>query len=329
MSRTYNWAIIGCGRIAEKFAADLALLPNARLYAAASRSLDKAQAFATKLGFDKAFGSYEAMVADPDVDIVYVATPHAFHREHTVLSLDHHKAVLCEKAFAINAHEAQAMIACARRNDTFLMEAFWTRFQPSYQYAMQIVESAALGPLKLVRSDFAFRANADPAKRLYNVDLGGGSLLDIGIYPVFMALTALGKPDRIQTMAAFSPTGSEESIVMSFEYPQGRMASLISSFASSSPTEAEYWFERGYVRLNRKFNTPTSVTIQEDGKPEATVTFAQGAGSGYELEAAHVMACLDAGRKESPLLPLSFSLQMMDLLDRIRHSAGIVYPRSD
>jgi len=329
MSRTYNWAILGCGRIAEKFAADLALLPNARLYAAGSRSLDKAQAFAAKMGFEKPYGSYEAMVADPEVDIVYVATPHAFHRAHTMLSLDHRKAVLCEKAFAINAHEASQMIECAHRNDTFLMEAFWTRFQPSYQHAMQVVGSGMLGALKLVRSDFAFRANADPARRLYNVDLGGGSLLDIGIYPVFMALTALGKPDRIQTMAAFSPTGSEESIVMSFAYPDGRMASLISSFASSSPTEAEYWFEHGYVRLNRKFNTPTSVTIQEDGKAETTITFPRGAGSGYELEAAHVMECLDAGRKESQLLPLSSSLELMELLDRIRLSAGIVYPLSD
>jgi len=329
MSRTYNWAILGCGRIAEKFTADLALLPNARLYAAGSRSLDKAQAFAAKMGFEKAYGSYEAMVADPDVDIVYVATPHAFHCEHTMLSLDHRKAVLCEKAFAINAHEARQMIECAHRNDTFLMEAFWTRFQPSYQHAMQVVGSGTLGALKLVRSDFAFRANADPGRRLYNVDLGGGSLLDIGIYPVFMALTALGNPDRIQTMVAFSPTGSEESIMMSFSYPEGQMASLISSFASSSPTEAEYWFEHGYVRLNRKFNAPTSVTIHEDGKAETTVTFPRGAGSGYELEAAHVMECLDAGQKESMLLPLSLSLELMELLDRIRHSAGIVYPLSD
>lgn len=329
MSKTYNWAILGCGRIAEKFAADLALLPNARLYAAGSRSLDKARAFAAKTGFEKAFGSYEAMAADPAVDIVYIATPHAMHREHTLLCLEHHKAVLCEKAFAINAKQARDMVASAKANDTFLMEAFWTRFQPSYQRAMSIVDSGALGALKLVRSDFAFKADADPARRLYNVDLGGGSLLDIGIYPVFIALTALGSPDRIQSMASFSPTGSEESIVMSFEYSGGRMASLISSFASSSPTEAEYWFEHGYMRLNRKFNTPTSITIQEDGKPTTTIDFPPGAGTGYELEAAHVMECLDEGLTESPLLPLSSSIQLMELLDRVRQSAGIVYPNSD
>lgn len=329
MSKSYRWAILGCGRIAEKFAADLALLPNARLYAAASRSLDKSQAFAAKMGFEKAFGSYEAMVADPDVDIVYIATPHAMHREHTMLCLEHHKAVLCEKAFAINARQARDMIECARSNGAFLMEAFWTRFQPSYQRAMDIVASGTLGSLRFVRSDFAFKGNTDPAKRLYNVALGGGSLLDIGIYPVFIALTALGTPERIQSVASFSPTGSEESIVMSFAYPDGRMASLVSSFAASSPTEAEYWFERGYVRLNRKFNTPTSITVQEDGKPGTTMTFPPGAGTGYELEAAHVMECLDAGRTESPLLPLAFSLQLMELLDRVRQSAGIVYPNID
>jgi len=329
MSHTYNWAVLGCGKIAGKFAADLKTLPNATLYAAASRSLDTARDFAARAGFQKAYGSYEELVADPAVDIVYVATPHSHHHDHTLLCLRHRKAVLCEKAFAINSREVAEMIAAARASDTFLMEAFWTRFQPSFQKVLDLVSSGELGSLKLVRADFAFKGAFDPEKRLYNVALGGGSLLDIGIYPVFAALMTLGKPDTIKTLASFSATGAEESIVMSFGYPGGRMASLASSIAADSPTQAEFWFEGGYARLNRQFNNATSLTLGKSKAEETTINFPRGTGTGYELEAAHVMECLDAGRKESPLLPLSFSADLMEVLDRVRRDAGIVFPGHD
>ncbi len=329
MSKTYNWAILGCGRIARKFVGDLKLLPNARLYAAASRSLENAQTFATELGFDKAYGSYEEMVNDPNVDVVYIASPHSHHCEHTLLCLNHKKAVLCEKAFAINSKEVSLMIETARINNTFLMEAFWTRFQPSFLKAMEIIRSGELGVLKMVRSDFAFNAEYNPEKRLYNVELGGGSLLDIGIYPIFMSLTALGKPSEIKTMASFCPTGAEETIQMAFSYPGGEMASLVSSFASHSPTQTEYWFENGYLRLNRRFNTPTSITYWKNWEDEKTINFDKGEGFGYEYEAAHVMECLDAGKTESDLMPLSFSADMMGIMDWVRKDAGIVFPGHD
>jgi predicted dehydrogenase len=248
MSRTWNWAVLGCGKIAGKFAADLKTLPNATLYAAASRSLDTARAFAAQAGFQK---------------------------------------------------------------------------------LLDIVASGELGTLKMVRADFAFRAPNDPAKRLFNVELGGGSLLDIGIYPVFAALMTLGKPDTIKTLASFCITGAEESIVMSFGYPGGRMASLASSIAADSPTQAEFWFEGGYARLNKQFNNASSLTTGKAKAEETTMTFPRGTGTGYELEAAHVMECLDAGRKESPLLPLSFSADLMEVLDRVREDAGIVIPGHD
>lgn len=329
MSKTYNWAILGCGKIARKFANDLQLLPNARLYAAASRSIGNAQAFASDFGFEKAYGSYEALVNDPEVDVVYIASPHSHHCEHTLLCLNHQKAVLCEKAFAINSAEVKQMIDAARKNNTFLMEAFWTRFQPSFQKAMEMIRSGELGALKMVRSDFAFNAEYNPEKRLYNVGLGGGSLLDIGIYPIFMSLMALGKPSGIKTMASFCPTGAEETILMSFSYPGGEMASLVSSFASHSPTQTEYWFENGYLRLNRRFNTPTSVTWWKTQEEEQTITFEKGNGAGYEYEAAHVMECLDAGKKESELMPLSISADLMEIMDRVRTDAGIVFPGHD
>lgn len=329
MNKTYNWAILGCGRIARKFAGDLKSLPNARLYAAAARSFTNARNFASEMGFQKAYGSYEEMVADPEVDVVYIASPHSHHCEHTLLCLNHKKAVLCEKAFAINSAEVIQMIALARKNNTFLMEAFWTRFQPSFQKAMEIIQSGELGDLKMVRSDFAFNAEYNPEKRLYNVDLGGGSLLDIGIYPIFMSLMSLGVPSEMKTMALFCPTGAEETIMMSFSYPDGKVASLVSSFASYSSTQTEFCFENGFLRLNRRFYTPTTLTYWKNGEEEKLLTFEKGDGFGYEFEAAHVMECLDLGQKESPLMPLSISADLMKIMDRVRKDAGIIFPDHD
>jgi len=299
MSKIYNWAVLGCGHIANKFSNDLKLLPNANLYAAASRDLQKAKDFSTELGFEKAFGNYNEMVSDPKVDAVYIATPHSHHREHTLLCLKNKKAVLCEKAFAMNWNEAMEMIDCAKENNTFLMEAFWTMFQPSFIKAMEILESGELGKLKMVRSDFAFNAPFDENKRLYNIELGGGSLLDIGIYPVFAALTSLGKPEIIKTFADFAKTGSEESISMIFKYKNGEMANLTSSFSSYSPIQTEYWCEKGHLTLNPRWFTPTDITIWQEGGEETKFDSLHKEGSGYQYEAKHVMECLDAGKIES------------------------------
>lgn len=329
MIKKYNWAVLGCGKIARKFSSDLELLPNANLYAAASRDLERAQEFASEAGFAKAYGSYEEMVKDPEIDVVYIATPHSFHHEHAMLCLNHKKAVLCEKAFAINKKEAEEMVACAKANNTFLMEAFWTMFQPSFRKAMEIVSSGELGKLKMVRSDFAFKGPYDPQKRLYNIALGGGSLLDIGIYPVFAALTALGKPESIKSMADFSPTGSEESIGMLFRYPGGEMASLFSSFASQSPVQTEYWCENGYLVLNTRWHAPTSLTVSKAGGEIKTWPSMHREGAGYQYEAEHVMRCLDEGRIESGIMSWQLSLDIMDTLDKVRKDAGIHFPAHD
>ncbi len=330
MNKTYNWAILGCGKIARKFSTDLKLLPNAHLYATAARDLNRAKEFAGEFGFEKAYGSYEEMVTDPKVDIVYIATPHSFHREHAILCLTHKKAVLCEKAFSLNSIEASEMIDCARENKSFLMEAFWTRFQPSFQKALSIIRSGELGKLRIVRSDFAFNSPKDPEKRLYNPELGGGSLLDIGIYPVFAALITLGKPSCIKTIPQFSPTGIEESIAIAFGYPGGEMASLVSSFACYSSIQTEFWCEKGYIRLNKRWHSPTQVILWKEGDPGEQILVSEPVkGFGYNLEAAHVMERLDAGKTESELMPLSFSLDLMNMLDEIRKDAGIIFKDRD
>ena len=329
MSKIYNWAILGCGHIAEKFSSDLKLLPNAKLYAAASRNMEKAQDFAKKFGFEKAYGSYEEMLIDPNVDAVYVATPHSFHHEHTLLCLNHKKPVLCEKAFAINKNEVQEMVDCAKENNTFLMEAFWTMFQPDYNKAMEILKSGELGKIKVMRSDFAFNGPFNPENRLYNVKLGGGSLLDIGIYPVFAALTSMGKPQIIKTLADFSSTGSEESISMIFKYDGGAMANLTSSFSSFSLGQTEFWCEKGYLLLNPRWYKPTNITIWRDGGEEETIQSGHREGFGYQYEAAHVMECLDAGKIESNKMSWQMSLDLIETLDRVRIDAGIFFPDHD
>lgn len=326
MTKTYNWAILGCGKIARKFASDLSLLPNAKLYAAASRNLDNAKDFAKDMGFERSYGSYGEMVEDPKVDIVYIATPHAMHLEHTSLCLQHKKAVLCEKAFAMNTKEVDEMINLSRAHNTFLMEAFWTIFSAKFKKVLELAKDKELGQLRFVKSDFMFNADFDPDQRLYNIDLGAGSLLDIGIYPIFRSLMLLGKPTSIKTMANIRSTGVEDSISMLFGYKNGAMAVLTSSFESSSKNETELCFENGVIKFVREPEFP--ILIEINGVQES-IYVEQPKGMGYELEAAHVMDCMDKGLIESPVLPLSTSRDLMGIMDAVRRDAGIVFPKHD
>jgi predicted dehydrogenase len=326
MSKKYNWAILGCGKIAKKFATELNILPKANLYAASARTIEKATDFANEFGFEKAYGSYQEMVQDPNVDVVYIATPHTFHLEHTLLCLQHKKAVLCEKAFAINTKEVQQMIAASTKNNTFLMEAFWVLFRPKLAKVREIIASENLGKLKFVKSDFMFNGEYNPNNRLYNIDLGGGSLLDIGIYSIFTALVFLGTPNNIKTMAHFSPTGSEESISMLFGYKNGATAILTSSFDADYKNESELCFEHGIIKYERF--SPKPIQLIKNNIVEE-ITFENGPFLGYHFEASHVMDCLDKNLIESPILPHSLSLDLMKILDAVRKDAGIVYPNHD
>lgn len=326
MEKIWNWGILGCGHIAKKFSQDLKTLPNAKLYAAASRDYEKAKDFANGQGYQKAYGSYQEMLQDPKLDVVYIATPHSHHLEHTLLCLEHGKAVLCEKAFALNSEQAELMIKTAKEKQVFLMEAFWTRFQPGFLEIKQLLKEEKLGKAKMMRSDFAFNGPYDPANRLYNLELGGGSLLDIGIYPVFAALQTFGRPEEIRTVADFSPTGSEESIAILFKYSDGKIASLQSSFAVCTDTQSEFWCEKGYLKISRSGIGSTFVTISENDKDIINKEFDYKEQLGYHLEAKHVMECLDQNLIESPMLPLTFSSLLMETLDRIRVDANIKFP---
>jgi predicted dehydrogenase len=206
------------------------------------------------------------------------------------------------------------------------MEAFWTIFQPKFNKVLELAKDPELGQLKFVKSDFMFNPEVDPDKRLYNIELGAGSLLDIGIYPIFRSLVLLGKPKTIKTLPQLLDSGVEESIFMLFGYENGSMASLTSSFAAESRNETELCFEHGYIKFERDHDIP--ILLGKNGAEERIKVDA-GAGMGYELEAAHVMECLDQGLIESPVLPLSFSRDLMQLIDRVRKDAGIVFPGRD
>jgi len=322
---TFNWAILGCGKIASKFASDLKTLPQARLCAAASRSKEKAEAFANRFGFLKAYGSYEEMAADPEVDIVYIATPPSHHHEHALLCIRHGMAVLVEKAFALTAGQALEMVAAARARNLFLMEAFWTILQPAYTRALSVLNSGLLGEARMMRSEFCFYSPYDADTRLYNPSLGGGSLLDIGIYPVFWARQIFGVPSDIQVSAKLAPSGADQSLAMTFIYPDGRIAQLTSSFEVCSDTQTEIWCEKGFIRIKRTDPHSMSVTVNIKGVSEETEMFRFDHQFGLFLEAQHVMDCLSRGLTESPVLPLSFTVQQMELLDRIREIAGVKY----
>lgn len=268
------------------------------------------------------------MVQDPEVDIIYIATPHTSHYENTLMCLENGVPVLCEKPFTITRDQLQRLVNTARKHKVFLMEAIWTRFLPTIQKVLEIKESGVLGEIKAVYADFGFKAPIDPASRSYNLDLGGGALLDIGIYPVFLSLLLLGKPSEIKSFAVLSETGADESCSILFKYPEGRMANLACTMTAETPSEATIIFENGRIRIHRKWFAPSSLTIIHSDEKREELTFDYH-GNGYEYEVIEAMKCLNSGLTESRDLPLNFSLDLMGLLDKIRSQCGIRYPGID
>lgn len=324
-SKVYKWGILGAGKIAGKFSEDLARVPGAELHAVASRDHSRATDFAEKLGYKKSFGSYRELAEDEETDIIYIATPHVFHCEHTLLCLQNKKAVLCEKPFAMNLAQVEEMITAARKNNAFLMEGMWTAFLPHFQYIQELVDSKKYGALQELKANFGFAAPFLPEKRLYNKSLGGGSLLDIGIYPVFAALSLLGGPDTITASAKIGETGVDEICNIKFRYPTGALAILESSIIKNTPTIATLQFEKATVLIKDRFHEPTSIVVTNKDKDEdEEITFDVNT-RGYYYEAVHVQQMLDASRIESTVMTWKRSRELMGMLDEIREKIGLVY----
>ena len=320
---TVKWGILGPGRIAKKFVLGLRQIETAELYAVASRSLERATEFAKEEGAEKAYGSYQEMLQDPELDVVYIATPHVFHFEQTLLCLKNKKAVLCEKPFAINKQQVEEMIATAKQEQVFLMEAMWTQLLPHFQYVMNLLEIGKYGKIKNLKADFGFAAPYDVEGRLFKKSLGGGSLLDIGIYPVFFALSSLGKPERVSAKAKIGKTEIDEELDIVFHYPSETKAELHSSIINDTPTTAIIELEQATILIDSRFHEPASVKVTTP-KGEITKEFPV-VPFGYQFEAEHVQEMLKKGKTESDQMTFAKSLKLISLLDEIRKEIKLEY----
>jgi predicted dehydrogenase len=325
MTDIIRWGILGLGSIAHAFADALRYLPDARLVAVGSRAAESAALFGAQYDVPRRYDSYEALAADPEVEMVYVATPHHLHEANTRLCLEAGKGVLCEKPFAINADEAARMIALARQKGRFLMEAMWSRFLPAMTRVRELVAEGALGEVRLVQANFGFHAPFDPSSRLFNPALGGGTLLDIGIYPVSFAVMLLGLPDAVSSQAHLGATGVDEQAGIVLRYADRRLAVLHTSFQVTTSNEAEIVGTAGRLRVHPRFHQAEALTLYRPGEPELSIE-APIVGNGYRYEAEEVHRCLRAGKLESDLMPLDETLAIMHLLDQIRAQWGLRYP---
>ena len=326
MQTKVRWGILGCGKIARKFATDLQLVPDAELTAIASKNPAKAETFTGEFKPKFVYHSYEALAKSPEVDVIYVATPHGFHYENVMLCLQHRKAVLCEKAFALNLAQAREMVELARKEKVFLMEAFWTKFLPQFKKVMEIIQSGVIGDVRFVQSDFGFKAPEPRAQRLYDPLLGGGSILDIGIYPVFLAQSILGKPTQVHAFITPYESGVDEQCVMTMKFAGGALAVLSSTFAVETPVEALIAGTKGRIIMRNRFHNSLCTLELIIGKDAPqTVEVHREAGTGYQFEIRHVNEALRKGLTESPVMTHADSLMLMETLDRVRKVCGVVY----
>jgi predicted dehydrogenase len=331
MNQTIRWGILGCGKIAKKFASDLQWVKDAKLVAIGAREQATADAFAKEFPAKYIHNSYQALVENPEVDVIYIATPHTFHFAHTLLCLRNDKAVLCEKPFSINCHEAQKMIDLARSKKTFLMEGFWTRFLPHYKKTKELIANGKVGTIKYIHAEFGFKPTPPIAPRIYDLALGGGSLLDIGVYPVFLALDLLGRPDQITASTVAASTGVDDQCSVLFQYNSGATAQLFSTFETNLATGADIAGEEGRIRITHRFHGPSTQLEFYPGIVDSreVVEFEEAKGNGFEYEAQHVTECLQKGLTESPLRTFEETLLLMETLDVIRKKAGIIYPTDE
>ena len=322
MAKIIKWGILGLGKIAHKFASDLAKVQDAELYAVASRNALKSKEFKAQYKATKAYSSYEDLAKDTSVDAVYIATPHAFHKPHTILCLQHKKAVLCEKPFAMNLQEVEEMIACAQENNVLLMEALWTYFLPHYQFVIALVKSNKYGKLKQLKADFGFYTAYNTKSRVFKKEVGGGSLLDIGIYPIFAALSTLGKPESINANATFFENGADSSCDISFNYKNAKVE-LHSTLLAETPTEAIFTFEKALVTIHTRFHEPTTVSIVTANTKETKDFNYKTIGYSYEIE--HFNQLLRNHKIESNLMTFDFSKTLIQTLDNVREKIGLTY----
>jgi len=320
----FRWGIMGLGRIAAQFAAGLESLPGHRLAGVASRSFDKALEFAHRHGGAQAFGGYEELAASECVDAIYIATPHPFHKDCALISIAGGKATLVEKPFALNRAQGEEMALAARRKGVFLMEAMWTRFNPAVVKAKELLDSGAIGQPRILQAGFGFRSEFDPESRLFNPALGGGALLDVGIYPVSLSSLVFGQPLSISASASLGESGVDEQCGLLLTHEKGALSMLIGAVRTQTEHDALILGTEGKLRIHAPFWNSKGVTLSARGKE--TLFDLSFCGNGYQFEAAEAAACIASGRLESEKMPISETLAIMGILDNARAQFGLRYP---
>ena len=325
MKNKIKWGILSTGHISKKFADALAILPDAELSAVASRDLETAQKFAEKYNVPKAYGTYEELADDPDIDVIYIGTPHTFHLENSVLCMRKGKAVLCEKAFTINAAEAREMVSVAREENIFLMEAMMTRHIPLVIKVLNWIEEGRIGEVRMVRASRCARGVFPAGARQLNPELGGGSLLDVGIYVIsFASMIYQKSPVETVGICHIGDWGSDEQGIAILKYGNGEIADLSFALRTAAVNEAYIFGTEGYIKIEDVFAVPTRASLVIN-KFETEVLEEPIVGNALNYEAEEVMRCLRAGLKESPLMPLDESIQIMEIMDNLRKPWGLVY----
>lgn len=324
MKKKYRWGILGAGRIAEKFCTALCAVEGAEILAIASRDLGKAKTYAAKFNAAKIYNNYDDLINDDEVDIIYIAVPHAFHFEQAMRCLHHHKAVLCEKPLTLHFAQTAALIKTAAANQVFLMEGMWTACMPVIEKIDNLIKEGMIGQPQYVSADFGFKAPVDLESRLFNKSLGGGSMMDIGIYPLFLATWLFGEPSLINTMSKLSVTGIDEYTNIILQYPGGETAHLLSSINFNTAIEAEIIGTKGRIKIKNPWFKATAFTVHlNDGNTqEFSIPHLS---NGFEHEIREVMHCLDNGLLQSEKVPHSLTLAVSKITAAVLQQAGVVY----
>jgi predicted dehydrogenase len=322
--KNVRWGILGTGGIASTFAADLPLVPGAELAAVGSRTSAAAAAFAERHGFARAHGSWAELAADPEVDVIYVATPHAFHFDAAMACLAGGKAVLCEKPMTLDLASSTRLVQEARDRGLFLMEAMWMRCNPAVRRIVELIAEGAIGEVTNLHADFGLQGPFEATHRLLDPALGGGALLDLGVYPLNLAHLILGSPTAVHSWARLTPEGVDDNTGMLLGYASGAVAALSCSLVGETRNAASITGTLGRIDLPQGFFVPRSFVLRRVGAAAEEISYPF-EGSGYFYEAAEVQRCLGEGLPESPLMPHATTLELMRQMDEIRAQIGVVY----
>jgi predicted dehydrogenase len=322
--KTYNYGIIGPGRIASSYCKALQRSERVRIHGIASRDAARATAFAEEFGAGNIYSSYESLVKDSSIDVIYIATPHAFHAEQVLLCLRNKKPVVCEKPLTLDHATATRLVNESRANNTFLLEGMWSRFNPAVRRAKELIDSGAIGEVKHITADFGFQKAYDPNTRLYDLRLGGGSILDVGVYPLFLALFILGRPDKVTATAHLAPTGADESCGFTLSYNYGATAQLFSSMVVETKKDAVICGTNGSIVIHSPWYKSMALTISRPNTADEKIALPY-PGNGFEFQIEETTRCLDNGQIESKLMTHEFSLLKAQVSDEILRQAGVKY----